>query len=163
LDDWQNRLHTCVEEDGGDPHDLTIRSRAEEYDPAWSPDGSTIAFVSTRGGTGQVWTVPAHVGRATILIGTPVSWVTGPQWSDEGDRLCFAGFMDGRLDSDLFTIRSDGTGLVRVTSDSSNESYCHWFDRDRYMWLVSDRPDLGFDFAYYVPSSGGRMTLFARG
>jgi len=158
-----NRDIWVMDADGGDPHDLTIRSRAEEYDPAWSPDGSTIAFVSTRGGTGQVWTVPAHVGRATILIGTPVSWVTGPQWSDEGDRLCFAGFMDGRLDSDLFTIRSDGTGLVRVTSDSSNESYCHWFDRDRYMWLVSDRPDLGFDFAYYVPSSGGRMTLFARG
>ncbi len=158
-----NRDVWVMHADGGHLKDLTASSSAEEYDPSWSPDGSTIAFVSTRGGTGQVWTVPAHGGRATILTGAAVRWVTGPQWSDDGDRLCFAAFTEGRMDADLFTIRSDGTGLVRVTSDSSNESDCHWFDHDRYVWLVSDRPDLGFDFAYYVPSSGGQMTLFARG
>jgi hydroxysqualene synthase len=39
LDDWQNRLHTCIEEDGGDPDDLifvalgsTIRARSLPID-----------------------------------------------------------------------------------------------------------------------------------
>ena len=36
-----------------------------EYDdgPAWSPDGSKIAFVSTRSGNFDIWTVDVDVER----------------------------------------------------------------------------------------------------
>ena len=49
---------------GGTPRQLTVGERGETQ-PAWSPDGRTIAFVSARGaGTGddapkpQVWLLP---------------------------------------------------------------------------------------------------------
>ncbi len=147
---------------GGDLSNLTARSPAEEFDPSWSPDGTTIAF-ATRAGVGSIWIVPADGGHPSRLTPGSVRWATGPQWSQDGTRICFDGFGQGAARSDIFTIRFDGTGLVRVTSDPSAESYCHWFDGDRYVWLVSDRPDLGYDFAYYVPSSGGEIMLFLRG
>ena len=107
--------------------------------------------------------MPADGGRPTRLPGDDIRWPTGPQWSKDGTRLCFALVPAPGTSADIFTVRADGTGLVRVTSDPSWESYCHWFDHDGYLWLVSDLPDLGFDFAYYVPSSGGEITLFLRG
>jgi len=147
----------------GDLSNLTARSLADDSEPSWSPDGTAIAFTKSRGGVGSIWIVPAHGGHPFLVTPGSVRWATSPQWSEDGAAICFDGFAEGEVRSDIFTIRSDGTGLVRVTSDPSAESYCHWFDHDRYLWLVSDLPDLGYDFAYYVPSSGGKITLFLRG
>ncbi len=66
---------------GGEPRRLTS-SPAADMNPRWSPDGRTIAFISTRSGSPQVWTStprrrsgPAHahldrrVGRRLVALG----------------------------------------------------------------------------------------------
>ena len=56
--------------------------------PRWSPDGQSIAFISTRGGKSQVWVIPVHGGEARQLtsISTQASGVT---WSGRGDAFLF--------------------------------------------------------------------------
>jgi len=76
---------------GGEPLRLTSGEGAD-YHPRWSPDGRTIAFVSTRGGSAQIWTIPVDGGEAVQL--TDIS--TGahdPMWSPDGKRIAFYSFV----------------------------------------------------------------------
>jgi dipeptidyl aminopeptidase/acylaminoacyl peptidase len=76
---------------GGAPRQLTASDGAD-YHPRWSPDGRTIAFVSTRGGSAQIWTIPSDGGEATQL--TDIS--TGafdPIWSPGGQTIAFYSFV----------------------------------------------------------------------
>ena len=48
--------------DGSDPRRLTSHPEAD-HDGRWMPDGKSIAFLSTRGGSSQVWTISVDGGR----------------------------------------------------------------------------------------------------
>ena len=54
---------------GGTPIPLTTNTIVEDTDPNWSPDGSTIAYVSkpTLTGKSSIWVVPSAGGTATRI------------------------------------------------------------------------------------------------
>ncbi len=74
--------------EGGEPKRLTT-SNASDNHPRWSPDGKSIAFVSTRGGSAQVWILPIDGGEARPLTKLPID-VSGPIWSPTGEHIAFA-------------------------------------------------------------------------
>jgi dipeptidyl aminopeptidase/acylaminoacyl peptidase len=76
-----------VPADGGTPKQLTSAPGADNH-PRWSPDGKTIAFVSTRGGSAQVWLLPVDGGEARQLTKLPID-ASGPIWSPKGDQIAF--------------------------------------------------------------------------
>ena len=72
---------------GGEPHQLT-RGEGSDSRPRWSPDGKSLAFISTRSGKSQVWILPLNGGEARQLthISTEADGVT---WAAKGDTLLF--------------------------------------------------------------------------
>jgi dipeptidyl aminopeptidase/acylaminoacyl peptidase len=73
---------------GGAARRLT-NSPGVNLHPRWSPDGKSIALVSSRGGSSQVWVLPVDGGEAWQLTKLPVD-VSGPIWSPLSDRIAFA-------------------------------------------------------------------------
>jgi dipeptidyl aminopeptidase/acylaminoacyl peptidase len=73
---------------GGGPRRLTTTPGTNNH-PRWSPDGKSIAFVSSRGGSAQVWLLPIDGGEPRQLTKLPID-VAGPIWSPKGDRIAFA-------------------------------------------------------------------------
>ncbi|AMW04614.1 S9 family peptidase [Gemmatimonas phototrophica] len=94
-DRHERRSHVwLVPAAGGTPRQLTYGERGESQ-PSWSPDGSTIAFVTARGaGTGddaprpQLWILPADGGEARQLT-TARDGVSGYAWSPDGSHIAF--------------------------------------------------------------------------
>jgi dipeptidyl aminopeptidase/acylaminoacyl peptidase len=73
---------------GGEPTRLTDHPDADG-EPQWSPDGTTIYFVSGRSGSPQVWSIPAAGGDATQVTDLPVG-IGNLLVSPTGDRIAFS-------------------------------------------------------------------------
>ncbi len=73
---------------GGAARQLTTPAGSNSS-PAWSPDGTRLAFVSTRGGDGpQIYIMPMGGGEAEPVTHMPEG-ATGPVWSADGKKLLF--------------------------------------------------------------------------
>ncbi len=84
---------------GGAPRQLT-NLEGNEAQPAWSPDGKSIAFVTWTKNGGRLFKIPATGGRATDLAGADALYLQ-PAWSRDGRRIVF-------LRSPSQTVRESG-------------------------------------------------------
>jgi len=111
-------LHTASA-DGTDVTCLDVLGYACD----WSPDGQWVAYSPLGGG---VWLVrpdgsDAHALPAAESVGT--AWY--PTWSPDGSRLAFySNVRDSNYE--LYTIGSDGSDLVRLTSSTYYDSDPDW-------------------------------------
>ncbi|MGC8639676.1 MAG: prolyl oligopeptidase family serine peptidase [Isosphaeraceae bacterium] len=85
--DKTNSSLWLVPTSGGEPKRLTTAPGANNQ-PRFSPDGKTIAFVSSRGGSSQIWLLPLDGGEARQLTKLPID-ASGPIWSPRGDKIAF--------------------------------------------------------------------------
>ncbi|MEW6086350.1 MAG: DUF5050 domain-containing protein [Chloroflexota bacterium] len=100
--------------DGENPRPLTNR---DDIDPTWSPDGSMIAFASSRKGQRQLFVMNAD--GSNIQQVTDLNNMGGRStWSPDGTRLAFYRGPFG--DRNIYIINVDGTGLVQLTNGGDN-------------------------------------------
>jgi len=76
--------------------------------PAWSPDGTKIAFASNMDGPYRIYLMDAATGSTRALTEG-----TSPAWSPDGRRIAFE--RGTKTQADLWVIGVDGKGLRRLT------------------------------------------------
>lgn len=92
--------------DTGEARRLT-EHEADDWDPAWSPDGAQIAFSSRRAGTFDLWVMDACGNGETQLTSGPED-DRDPQWSPDGRWILFARESSPPA-RELWIMRSDGS------------------------------------------------------
>jgi dipeptidyl aminopeptidase/acylaminoacyl peptidase len=76
-----------ISTEGGEPKQLTAGDGSDTR-PRWSPDGGSIAFISTRGGKSQVWTIAVSGGEARQLTSLSTE-ADGVTWARKVGALLF--------------------------------------------------------------------------
>ncbi len=105
--------------------------------PAWSPDGSRVAFVRKDDQNAAIYSVPAD-GSAppAVLVDTPGN-DDHPSWSPDGTRLAFASALDGNWD--VYVLELASGSITRVTHAAGGDGAPDWFPDGRSLVFVSSR------------------------
>jgi uncharacterized protein YjdB len=115
-------------------------------EPAFSPDGSRIAFVSTRDGNAEIYLMNPDGTNATRL--TNDAQADGrPAFTPDGQAVVFHSSRTGGKQQ-IWIVNVDGTGLTQLTRDSVSFAptvspdgltiaYASGRDRTSDIWLIS--------------------------
>jgi Tol biopolymer transport system component len=114
----------------------------EGTDPAWSPDGTRIAFSRTAGGHAHLFVMNADgTGATQITDGTDDD--VHPSWSPDGSALVFCsarGEGAGWTQANLFSVRPDGSWLVQLTEGDRIACRPDWA-KDGYIYFHANATD----------------------
>jgi Tol biopolymer transport system component len=120
--------------------------------PAWSPDGSRLAFSSVR--RSGIWVMNADGSGLRRATKSPTLDIQ-PTWSPDGRRLAFARFVRG-YQSEIFVVGVNGKGLRRLTSNRGQDDEPDWSPNGkRIAWSLGVITQYGVQPRIYTMSPDG--------
>jgi dipeptidyl aminopeptidase/acylaminoacyl peptidase len=141
----------------------------EDASPAWSPDGTKVAFVSCREPDREVknwpdvWVTDLATG-STRKLTKSLGPCSKPVWSPSGESIVYVGHTQGETggaSDELFVVSVDGSGAKSLTAE---------FDRSVFDGVGSDsRYDKALpgplwsragDAVYFLSTDGGETSVY---
>jgi TolB protein len=146
-----------VADSDGYNEQIALNSNMPIISPAWSPDGSHLAYVSFETGHAVVYAQSLYTNQRKVLADFSGS-NSSPAWSPDGKQLAVVLTRDGS--SQIYLVRPDGGGLRRITFSGAIDTEPHFSPDGEYLLFTSDRG--GSAQIYRMQLQGGqeqRMTF----
>ncbi len=118
--------------------------------PAWSPDGSHLAYVSFEQKHAVVFVQSLLTNQRKLVAGFRGT-NSAPAWSPDGKQLAVVLTRDGS--SQIYLVHPDGTDLRRITFSGSIDTEPNFSPDGQYLLFTSDRG--GSPQIYRMPANGG--------
>lgn len=125
-----------VESNGNNPRLLT-HEPGIQYQPAWAPDHSKIAYVAGHGiGTYELFVISPD-GKDQQRLTTNESHEFLPAWSSDGEHIAFSSDASGNYE--IWIMRSNGSALRQLTHSPGLDTRPAWSPDGRHLAFATNR------------------------
>ena len=105
----------------------------DNYNPAWSPDGAKIAFVSDW----QVYVMNSDCSNTIKLTNMSVETYK-PAWSPDGAKIAFVSYSTLGYNQ-IYVMNSDGSGVTQLTNSPNDNKDPAWSPDGKQIVFDSER------------------------
>jgi TolB protein len=145
-----NEYRLEVADADGEGVNVALRSNEPIISPAWSPDGTKVAYVSFENKKPVVY-VQDLVTRQRTVVANFKGSNSAPSWSPDGSRIAIALARNGL--TQVYTVNADGSNLQRLTNTDGIDTEPQYSPDGQWIYFTSDRS--GGPQIYKMPASGG--------
>jgi Tol biopolymer transport system component/DNA-binding winged helix-turn-helix (wHTH) protein len=135
-----------------------ISSTRDDHNPDYSPDGSKIAFASTRSGNEEIWVASGDGSRPVQMTSFGGPAAQNPRWSPDGRTILFKSRKEGS--SDLYLLDPATAAVRRLTDHPASEIEPAWSRDGRWIYFGSNRT--GRTEIWKMPAAGGPATQITK-
>jgi Tol biopolymer transport system component len=135
-----------------------ISSTWDEIGPAYSPDGSRIAFASNRSGTNEIWLSGSDGSDPVRLTFSNGYLATSPSWSPDGRQIVFTAVGENR--SNVAIVGAEGGTPRLLTSEVAVTAFPRWSRDGHWLYFGSNRS--GEWQLWKMPAQGGALVQITK-